>query len=107
VIADESIITCQANLAGAEPGLWNVVVTPECGEAAKGILEDGLQIVTCLCDFNRDSQVDFLDHAKLAGKWYKLCSAPLWCDGIDIDHSGRVDIGELAALAEEWLIGSP
>jgi hypothetical protein len=93
--------------AGAEPNEWDVIVTPECGGAAKGILENRLQIVICSSDFNRDSKVNLLDHAKLAGKWYKLCSAPLWCDGIDIDHNGYVDLGELAVLADEWLIGSP
>ncbi|NLH17494.1 MAG: hypothetical protein GX455_13035, partial [Phycisphaerae bacterium] len=45
-VVDENTITCQADLTGATLGMWNVTVTPECGEAAKGILEDGLQVVT-------------------------------------------------------------
>lgn len=45
-VVDANTITCQADLTGATVGLWNVTVTPECGEAAKGTLEDGLQVVT-------------------------------------------------------------
>jgi len=107
VIVDGNTISCQVDLTSAEPNEWNVVVTPECGEAAEGVLENGLQIVLCSSDFNRDSKVDLLDHSKLADKWKKPCSAPLWCNGIDIDHNGYVDAGDLAVLAEEWLTGSP
>ncbi len=45
-VVDEHTITCQADLTGATVGLWNVIVTPECGEAAKGTLKDGFQVVT-------------------------------------------------------------
>jgi hypothetical protein len=44
-VVDENTITCRADVTGATPGDWNVIVTPECGDAAKGTLEDGLQIV--------------------------------------------------------------
>ena len=36
----------------------------------------------------------------------RACSQPLWCGGMDLDHSGRVDIGDLAELAEQWLAGA-
>jgi hypothetical protein len=104
VVADESTITCETDLNGAEAGMWNVIVTPEC-EAAKGELDDALEIVACGSDFNRDSQVNFTDWVALADNWRKLCSAPLWCAGLDVDHSGYVDIGDVAIFAEEWLLG--
>jgi hypothetical protein len=44
-VVDENTITCRADVTGAAPGAWNVIVTPECGDAAKGTLEGGLQIV--------------------------------------------------------------
>jgi len=106
VVADANTITCQVDVNGAGPGMWNVVVTPECGQAAEGELEDALQIVTCLCDFNRDAQVNFPDWATLANNWRKLCSSPGWCAGMDLDHSGSVDIGDVAVFAEEWLLGA-
>ena len=44
VIVDENTITCRVDLTGAEPGAWNVVVTPQYGEAARGYLPAALQI---------------------------------------------------------------
>jgi hypothetical protein len=44
VIVDENTITCRVDLTGAEPGAWNVVVTPQYGEAARGYLPTALQI---------------------------------------------------------------
>jgi len=106
VVADANTITCQVDVNGVEPGMWDVVVTPECGQAAEGELEDALQIVTCSCDFNRDAQVNFPDWATLASNWRKPCSLPSWCAGMDLDHSGSVDIGDVAVFAEEWLLGA-
>jgi hypothetical protein len=106
VVADANTITCQVDVNGVEPGMWNVIVTPECGQAAEGELEDALQIVTCSCDFNRDAQVNFPDWATLASNWRKPCSLPSWCAGMDLDHSGSVDIGDVAVFAEEWLLGA-
>ena len=44
-VVDENTLTCRADLTDATPGLWNAIVTPECGDAAKATLEDGLKIV--------------------------------------------------------------
>jgi len=44
VVADEKTITCQADLEGAEPGVWNVVVTPEYGDSAKSVLRGAVEI---------------------------------------------------------------
>ena len=45
VVVDDSTITCRVNLSGVELGLWNVYVTPECGEAAQCYLDDALNII--------------------------------------------------------------
>jgi hypothetical protein len=44
VILDENTITCRVDLTGAEPGAWNVVVTPPYGQTARGFLPGALQI---------------------------------------------------------------
>jgi hypothetical protein len=44
-VMDENTIACRADVTGATPGDWNVIVTPECGDAAKGTLVGGLKIV--------------------------------------------------------------
>jgi hypothetical protein len=104
VVVDENTITCQVNLSGAEPDMWDMIVTHPCGEEVKGELEDALLVVICSCDFNHDSQVNFLDWTQFAGNWGRVCSQPLWCSGMDINHSGRVDFGDMAILAQEWLL---
>jgi hypothetical protein len=106
VVADENTINCQADLEGAEPGIWQVIVTPQCGEAATCDLVDAVQVVTCTSDFNLDSQINFLDWAELAENWGQPCSQPLWCAGMDLDESGGVDLGDVAIIAEQWLAGA-
>jgi hypothetical protein len=223
-VVDESTITCQVDLDGAEPGTWNVTVTPECGTAARCRLDTAVQIISppagtvdwtvspvdpvdssgpeggsfapnqhdfvifntgtatlnwsvskgaavdwldlpdepfgtldagsdvpvtatlnaaaatvapgmhtcplifsigcnstgpsmlqrdvrltvfCRSDFNRDTQVNFFDWAELAGNWSESCSELDWCTGTDLDHSGRVDIGDLAVFTQEWLLVAP
>ncbi len=103
-IVDTNTITCQVDPAGAEPGAWNVIVTPECGETSQCKLDDAIEIIACNVDFNHDSKIDFSDWAILADKWRQWCSAPLWCDGVDLDRSGRVDIGDIAIFVQEWLL---
>jgi len=104
VIADENTITCQIDIDVAEPNVWTVAVTPECGDHCQ--VEDGLQTITCRANFNHDSQVDFGDFAELAIIWQALCPGPDWCNGIDINHSAYVDMGDVAIIAEEWLLGA-
>jgi len=45
MVINESTITCEVNLNGVEPGLWNVIVTPECGEVAQCHLNGALEVV--------------------------------------------------------------
>jgi hypothetical protein len=103
-VPDENTITCQVNVHGVDPGAWNVILTPPCGESSRCRADGALLIGSCTSDFNHDSQIDFFDGAQLANMWDSPCSGPLWCGGIDVDHSGRVDMGDLAVLAQEWLL---
>jgi len=107
VVANQDTINCQVDLTGAEPDTWNVIVTPPCGDAARCTLDDALQIVLCRADFNIDSQVNWFDYGRLADNWCRPCSAPDWCDGIDLNQNGHVDMNDLEILAQEWLIGAP
>ncbi|HLB75005.1 MAG TPA: lamin tail domain-containing protein, partial [Sedimentisphaerales bacterium] len=104
VVVDENTITCRADLSDAEPNLWTVIVTPECSQAAEVQLDDALEIVACRANFNHDSRIDFFDWAEITDNWGRACSAPLWCDGLDADRNGRIDFGEAAILADEWLL---
>ncbi|UCG55936.1 MAG: lamin tail domain-containing protein [Phycisphaerales bacterium] len=104
VVEDANTITCQVDVDDAEPGTWNVVVTPQCGEASRCTLDGGLQIVACSFDFNGDSMVNYLDWAEFAEKWRKPCSEPDFCSGMDLDQNGRVDAEDLAIFVQEWLV---
>jgi hypothetical protein len=44
VVSDDRIL-CSADVVGAAPGMWSVIVTPECGETAQCRLDDALEIV--------------------------------------------------------------
>jgi len=44
LVVDENTITCQIDIIDAEPGAWNVVVTPEYGDAAKSELPGAVEI---------------------------------------------------------------
>ena len=55
-------------------------------------------------DLHLDCMVDQADLTVLAAQWAQPCdSANLWCWGADLDHSGSVDLVDLATLASEWL----
>ena len=41
-VVNENTLTCQVNLNGAEPGLWNLVIKPECGES---VFNDAVEVV--------------------------------------------------------------
>jgi len=104
VVADENTITCRVDLSDAEPNDWNLIVTPECGDASECVLDDAVEIVACRANFNHDGRIDFFDWAEITDNWGRSCSAPLWCDGLDVDENGRIDFGEAAKLADEWLL---
>jgi hypothetical protein len=54
-------------------------------------------------DVNGDLSVDKLDLWDLASHWLQTqCTGPDWCGGADINHSGRVDVGDFAELGWDW-----
>ncbi|MGA2915248.1 MAG: S8 family serine peptidase [Sedimentisphaerales bacterium] len=40
--------------------------------------------------------------AIFASQWLQTCSASSWCEGMDSNHSGRVDFLDFAAFAQNW-----
>jgi hypothetical protein len=55
-------------------------------------------------DFNNDTKVDFIDFAVLASYWGDtVCSDPNWCEGVDLDTDGDIDIYDLALFTDFWL----
>ena len=40
--------------------------------------------------------------ATFASQWLQTCSTPSWCEGMDYDHSGRVDFVDFATFAQNW-----
>lgn len=56
-------------------------------------------------DLTSDCKVNFLDLYVLTGEWLRDdCNANNgFCDGADIDESGKIDLGDYARLAGQWL----
>jgi len=55
-------------------------------------------------DLSGDCFVDFEDLAIISARWLEDCdSSNSWCDGTDIDMSGKVDGNDFAVLAADWL----
>jgi serine protease len=40
--------------------------------------------------------------ATFADNWLLTCSSPSWCQGVDLNHTGRVDFFDFAAFAKTW-----
>jgi hypothetical protein len=55
-------------------------------------------------DSDSDKDVDFIDFAPFANKWMQADST-LYCGGIDLTGDGFVDLNDLAAFVENWLVG--
>jgi hypothetical protein len=56
-------------------------------------------------DFLCPDGVDFYDFAFFANRWMSDCFGPDWCDGCDLDESGKVDYHDLAEFTQYWLEG--
>ena len=54
-------------------------------------------------DFDKDGVVDWNDLAFLVEQWLDRCRADQWCDGRDINKSGRVDFDDFVIFALGWL----
>jgi hypothetical protein len=55
-------------------------------------------------DSDSDKDVDFIDFAPFANKWMQA-DPTLYCGGIDLTGDGFVDLNDLAAFVENWLVG--
>jgi hypothetical protein len=83
-----------------EPSLGWVCVGPESGSI--------WEIVWCRADLDLNGAVNFADYAIIAYEriWMRdTCCTPYWCEGIGFDHSGSVDMLDLATFARYWLEG--
>jgi len=59
-----------------------------------------------VADVDMDGAVNFTDYAIFAHNWTDdTCCDPNWCEGTDFDHSGSVDMLDLATFTEYWLEG--
>jgi len=55
-------------------------------------------------DFDRNCRVDIFDFYHLTQYWlYSGCGDPNWCEGVDIDHSTRVNGLDYNLFADRWL----
>jgi len=58
-------------------------------------------------DLNGDYCINLEDFSRLANKdiWLVAdgCGEPDWCSGADLDHSGAVDMTDIAELTSNWL----
>ncbi len=57
-------------------------------------------------DIAPDGNVDFGDFSVFSVRWLQTnCYEDGCCEGVDLDHSGEVDIVDLAIMSEDWLEG--
>jgi hypothetical protein len=56
-------------------------------------------------DLDGNRRVDQADFARIAARWLKRgCTAPDFCAGADINHSGIVDIVDLFLFIDSWML---
>ena len=64
----------------------------------------GQSVSTIDGDFDRNCRVDIFDFYHLTQYWLSSgCGDPNWCEGVDIDHSTRVDGLDYSLFADRWL----
>lgn len=55
-------------------------------------------------DINLNGKVDLADFSQLAGQWKSAdCQSPDWCQGADLDESGKVGLSDLTVVLDHWL----
>ena len=93
--ADNNRFSPQIGTATGLLGITFLPLQPVCGDAGHPYP---------VGDLNQDCYVSIDDVVQLA--WYWLsdwCTAPDWCQGIEITHDGMVNLEELAAIGANWL----
>jgi hypothetical protein len=84
--------------------VWNQIPAP-CGAQDWSETEDYMITVELAGDFVYPDGVNFADFSFFAQKWLNTgCAENNNCNGTDLDLSGTVDLNDLAAFAENWLI---
>jgi hypothetical protein len=59
-------------------------------------------------NLNDSGRVNFSDFTPLSTNWLKSgCVAPQYCQGADIDHSGKVDFADLLLFIDQWMWKDP
>jgi alkaline phosphatase len=54
-------------------------------------------------DYDADNDVDVLDLAAFVMRWCETdCQFPYYCDGVDLDLSGKVDLKDFVIFAAQW-----
>ncbi len=55
----------------------------------------------------RDCQVDIYELTSISTWWLNDCKYPSWCGGGDINQDGKVNLGDFAIVAGQWLEYGP
>jgi hypothetical protein len=56
-------------------------------------------------DLDGNDRTDQADFARLAARWLKSsCTAPDFCGGADINHSGTVEMTDLLLFIDSWMV---
>ncbi len=50
----------------------------------------------------RDGRINIADLAVLSSEWLRICMAPNWCSGADINRSGSVELSDLVRFTDCW-----
>ena len=67
---------------------------------------DGIELFKVVTgDLDLNGYVDFIDYAFFAEHWTDDCNDTTWCDGVDLDKSGAVDMNDLGLLLQDWFWG--
>ena len=53
-------------------------------------------------DFNGDYNVNMEDFQILAGRWLNICAVDQWCEGIDLDQSKAIDMGDFSEFSKAY-----
>jgi hypothetical protein len=99
------------SVSGTAPAGTTLVTAAIVGQVGDYVHFDDVEIVlegvaaqepVIYGDLNDDFNVDISDLRIMAGRWLDNCVIDQWCDGVDLDRSGDVDMGDFAAFSESY-----
>jgi len=81
---------------------WQIIAKNYCGHTPGPVWSF---TTTAVADLTDECDVNYFDFGLLHGGWCNVaCSdANGWCNGVDMNRDGVVDILELALMAKHWL----